>query len=165
MASRDSHCSYCGAAYAPGQPWPRRCAACGETTYRNPVPVAVAVLPVDDGALVIRGSIPPRAGLLALPGGFVDHGESWQRAVVRELFEETGIVAAEPDVSLFDVHSAPDGTVLIFGLLPATTAADLPVSVPNAEVAGWEIARGTDGMVFDLHARVLTRYLSDRISA
>jgi NADH pyrophosphatase NudC (nudix superfamily) len=83
MASRDSHCSYCGAAYAPEQPWPRRCAACGETTYRNPTPVAVAVLPVDDGVLVISRSIPPRAGLLALPGGFVDHGESWQRAVAR----------------------------------------------------------------------------------
>ncbi|MEV4532205.1 NUDIX domain-containing protein [Asanoa sp. NPDC049518] len=165
MASRDSHCSFCGVAYAPDQPWPRVCAECGETTYRNPVPVAVAVLPVDDGVLVIRRAIPPRAGLLALPGGFVDHGESWQRAVTRELFEETGIVVAETDVSLFDVHSAPDGTVLIFGLLPATTAAALPASTPNAEVAGWHVASDTKDLAFDLHARVLTRYLSDRISA
>ncbi|SNT64713.1 ADP-ribose pyrophosphatase YjhB, NUDIX family [Asanoa hainanensis] len=165
MASRDAHCSFCGAAYAPDQPWPRVCAACGETTYRNPVPVAVAVLPVDDGVLVIRRAIPPRVGLLALPGGFVDHGESWQRAVTRELFEETGIVVADSDVSLFDVHSAPDGTVLIFGLLPATTAAALPASTPNAEVAGWQVTRDTTDLAFDLHARVLTRYLSDRISA
>ncbi|MDG4823591.1 NUDIX domain-containing protein [Asanoa sp. WMMD1127] len=165
MPTRDAHCSYCGAALAIDQPWPRTCANCGETTYRNPVPVAVAVLPVGDGVLVIRRAIPPRVGLLALPGGFVDHGESWQRAVVRELAEETGIVAAEADVSLFDVHSAPDGTVLIFGLLPALPAADLPASTPNAEVAGWEIARAADDMAFDLHARVLTRYLSDRITA
>ncbi|GIF67108.1 NUDIX hydrolase [Asanoa ishikariensis] len=165
MASRDSHCSFCGAAYAQDQPWPRVCAACGQTTYRNPVPVAVAVLPVDDGVLVIRRAIPPRVGLLALPGGFVDHGESWQRAVTRELFEETGIVVAETDVSLFDVHSAPDGTVLIFGLLAATTAAALPASTPNAEVAGWQVAGDTTDLAFDLHARVLTRYLSDRISA
>ncbi|GAA1890542.1 NUDIX domain-containing protein [Asanoa iriomotensis] len=165
MSSRDSHCSFCGAAYAPDQAWPRVCAACGETTYRNPVPVAVAVLPVDDGVLVIRRAVPPRVGLLALPGGFVDHGESWQRAVVRELGEETGIVAAESDVTLFDVHSAPDGTVLIFGLLRARSAADLPVSAPNAEVAGWAVARDTTDMAFDLHARVLTRYLSERVTA
>ncbi|GIF73152.1 NUDIX domain-containing protein [Asanoa siamensis] len=165
MPSRDSHCSYCGAAYATDQPWPRVCAACGETTYRNPVPVAVALLPVDDGVLVIRRAIPPRVGLLALPGGFVDHGESWQRAVARELGEETGIAAAESDVVLFDVHSAPDGTVLIFGLLPATTAAALPASAPNAEVSGWVVARDTADMAFDLHARVLTRYLSERVTA
>jgi ADP-ribose pyrophosphatase YjhB (NUDIX family) len=165
MPTRDSHCSFCGAAYALDQAWPRVCAACGETTYRNPVPVAVAVLPVDDGVLVIRRAIPPRVGLRALPGGFVDHGESWQRAVVRELVEETGIVAAEGDIRLFDVHSAPDGTVLIFGLLPPMATADLPLSTPNAEVAGWEVVRGTADMAFDLHARVLTRYLSERIAA
>ncbi|MEV0715564.1 NUDIX domain-containing protein [Asanoa sp. NPDC050611] len=165
MPSRNSHCSFCGAAYPADQPWPRVCAACGETTYRNPVPVAVAVLPVDDGVLVIRRAIPPRAGLLALPGGFVDHGESWQQAVVRELGEETGIAARADDVALFDVHSAPDGTVLIFGLLPATTAADVPVSAPNAEVAGWSVARDASDMAFDLHARVLTRYLAERVTA
>ena len=137
MPTRDSHCSFCGAAYATDQAWPRVCAACGETTYRNPVPVAVAVL----------------------PGGFVDHGESWQRAVVREVGEETGIVVAEADVALFDVHSAPDGTVLIFGLLPRMAAAGLPVSTANAEVANWEVVRDAGEMAFDLHARVLTRYL------
>src|SRR4029078_3947855 len=41
-----SYCSYCGSAFAAEQPWPRECAACGNITYRNPLPVAVAVVPV-----------------------------------------------------------------------------------------------------------------------
>lgn len=43
------------------------------------------------------------AGSWALPGGRVEHGESPWSAVGRELYEETGLRAA--DVRLWDVHS------------------------------------------------------------
>ena len=41
-----AHCSYCGNRYDDGLPWPRTCAGCGETTWSNPLPVAVVLLPV-----------------------------------------------------------------------------------------------------------------------
>ncbi|MEU8352015.1 hypothetical protein AB0C60_21895, partial [Streptomyces sp. NPDC048845] len=41
---QDSHCAYCGAAFPEGAAWPRRCARCGNTSYRNPLPVAVALV-------------------------------------------------------------------------------------------------------------------------
>ncbi|MGI5157391.1 NUDIX domain-containing protein [Microbispora sp. CA-102843] len=87
---------FCGAAYAPGLPWPRTCQECGNTSYLNPLPVAVMVLPVDDGLLVVRRDVEPHRGLLALPGGFIDIGESWQQAAVREFHEETGVVLPMP---------------------------------------------------------------------
>src|SRR5439155_25795814 len=97
MAKRNAHCSYCGTRFADGAPWPRQCAACAQISYLNPLPVAVLVLPVDGGVLAIRRSIRP-AGKLALPGGFIDLGESLQAACARELREETQLVIDETAV-------------------------------------------------------------------
>lgn len=157
-----THCSYCGAPYAAEQPWPRVCAACSNTTYRNPLPVAVLILPVDGGVLTVRRAIPPRQGQLALPGGFIDHGEAWQAAAVRELREEAGIVIAAHEVALFDVHSAPDGTVLIFGVVPQRRVIDLPPFMPNTEVSECVVLTQPEPLAFPLHTRVVERWFSKR---
>jgi ADP-ribose pyrophosphatase YjhB (NUDIX family) len=159
-AVRHSHCSWCGAAFDPDAGWPRQCAACGQTSYLNPTPVAVAVQPVDGGLLVVRRGIPPAVGRLALPGGFIDLGESWQAATVRELFEETGLVARSDAVRHFDTLSAPDGTLLVFGLLPPVSAADIPLSAANDETQGWLVLDRPTGLGFDLHTRVADRWFA-----
>ena len=160
MPVRHSHCSWCGAAFADGQAWPRTCGTCGQTSYLNPTPVAVAVQPVDTGLLVVRRGIPPAHGRLALPGGFIDLGESWQAAVVRELREETGLTADAADVTLVDTLSAPDGTLLVFGLLPVVAASDVPPSVANDESLGWEVLTGPAELGFDLHTRVAAHWFA-----
>ncbi|WP_442812385.1 NUDIX domain-containing protein [Streptomyces sp. NBC_01210] len=152
---KDSHCGNCGAPYGPVVGWPRTCPACGETAYRNPLPVAIALLPAHDadgtGLVVITRTIEPQRGGIALPGGFIDHGEDWQQAVVRELREETGIEAARADVRLADALSSPDGHLLLFGLLPERTAADLPDPAPTDETYGWHLLRGPAELAFPLH--------------
>jgi len=45
----------------------------------------------DDTLLLIRRRNPPFKGLWALPGGFVDVGETCEAACVREISEETGL--------------------------------------------------------------------------
>ena len=56
--------------------------------------------------LLIRRKYPPFQGQYALPGGFVDCGETVEAAVQRELEEETGI---RTDINrLVGVYSAPD---------------------------------------------------------
>ena len=82
---KNAHCSYCGHAYAVDQAWPRKCLSCGNTTWVNPIPGAVCLLPIDDGLLCVRRAIPPGEGKLALPGGYIDQNETWQQAVAREL--------------------------------------------------------------------------------
>ena len=160
MADPHAHCSYCGAPFAPDQPWPRTCVACGETSYRNPAPVALALQPVGGGLLVVRRGIPPAYGEPALPGGYIDVGESWQAAVVRELAEETGLVADPAKVTLFDVHSTPDGTVLIFGLLPPVDAAALPAAFENPETLGHHVLDGPAPLGFPLHTMVAARFFA-----
>jgi len=162
MPDRFAHCTFCGARFTVGQRWPRRCGACGETSYLNPKPVAVAVQPVAAGLLVVRRGIPPARGRLALPGGYIDIGETWQAAAVRELAEETGLRAGTVGVRLFDTVSAPDGTLLIFALLPALASAEtIPPTEPNDESLGWEILSGPAELGFDLHTAVAERYFAE----
>jgi 8-oxo-dGTP diphosphatase len=55
--------------------------------------------------LLIRRKYPPFQGLFALPGGFVEIGETTEAAALRELKEETGIKGSSP--RLVGVYSDP----------------------------------------------------------
>ncbi|HET6357748.1 NUDIX domain-containing protein [Streptomyces sp.] len=151
----DSHCGNCGAPYGSLTLWPRTCPTCGETAYRNPLPVAVALLPAYDangtGLVVITRTIDPGWGGIALPGGYIDLGEDWQQAVVRELFEETGIEVPREDVRLADALSAPDGHLLLFGLLPPRAVESLPRPAPTPETTGWHVLHEPTELTFPLH--------------
>ncbi|MFB9888862.1 NUDIX domain-containing protein [Planobispora takensis] len=162
MTIKNAHCSYCGTAFAADQAWPRTCSGCENTSYLNPLPVAVMVLPVDEGLLVLRRAIEPHLGRLALPGGFIETGESWQQAAVRELREETGIAVDVDGVRLLDVLSAPDGTVLIFAAGPPTAAADLPPVAPTTEATEWLVIGEPEELAFPLHTRVVAEYFAAR---
>jgi ADP-ribose pyrophosphatase YjhB (NUDIX family) len=155
---KNSYCSYCGHPFVADQPWPRRCAHCNNVTYVNPLPVAVVLLPVDDGLLVVRRAIQPRQGQLALPGGFIELGETWQAAAARELYEEAEIKLDPQTIREFRVHSAPDGTVLIFGRAAAITAAALPPFAPTPEVSERVILTAPAELAFSLHTQVVTEF-------
>lgn len=164
-----SHCGSCGAPYAAlvsPDDWPRTCTACGDTSYRNPLPVAVALLPVTDrdgtGLVVITRTIEPCLGGVALPGGYVDHAEDWKHAVVRELREETGIEAHRDDVRLADALSAQDGHLLLFGLLPTRQATTLPPSVPTDETSGYDVLRAPETLAFPLHTEAVRSWFAGR---
>jgi ADP-ribose pyrophosphatase YjhB (NUDIX family) len=158
MHKKHSHCSYCGATFAEGQPWPRLCAACGNTTYLNPTPVAVVLLPVDDGLLLVRRAIPPHVGKLALPGGYVNLGETWQEAGAREVLEETGVVIDPQEIRDFRVLSAPEGMVLIFGLARPRALADLPPLQASDEASECIIGHADAEIAFELHRQVVEEF-------
>ena len=159
---KDRHCSYCGVAFAAGLAFPRTCAGCGSITYRNPTPVAVLLVPVDDGLLGIRRGIEPRKGELALPGGFVDAAdESWQAAAARELFEETGITIDAALVRDFGVRSTgKGGPVLLFGVGPRLASRDLPVFTATNETAERVVLAASDRLAFPLHEWAMKEYFT-----
>lgn len=151
MAQRNSHCCFCGASFDPHQGWPRHCGACNQMSYLNPTPVAVLLLPVDAGLMVIRRGIEPQYGALALPGGFVDLGETWQEAAIRELEEETYLRLDPAKVEDVYARSA-GGTILIFGRYrERISSADLPAFEPTDETLERQVLTAPEPLAFPLH--------------
>jgi 8-oxo-dGTP diphosphatase len=73
---------------------------------KRPWVAADAVVFDDRGqVLLIQRKNPPFQGAFALPGGFVEYGETTEAAALRELREETGIEGASP--RLVGVYSDP----------------------------------------------------------
>jgi len=162
-----SHCSYCGTRYPEGLAWPRVCPGCGETTWSNPLPVAFVLLPVHRadggrGLILIRRDIEPFRGELALPGGFIETGESWREAAVRELREETGLDAEPGEVRLFDVHSSFNGfSLLIFGLLPSRAAESPPAPSRTEESIEWLVRDEPIELCFPTHTAAMARFFAE----
>ena len=76
----------------------RKCPHCGKKLeqHRNPVPTVDVIIELGGrGIVLIRRKNPPYGW--ALPGGFVDYGESLEDAAVREAKEETSL-----DITLLD---------------------------------------------------------------
>ena len=68
------------------------CQKCGWIDYKNPLPVAVCVAKNREGKILItRRNLEPGINRWALPGGFIELGETPETACLRELKEETGI--------------------------------------------------------------------------
>jgi len=158
LYQKNSHCSYCGTALPTKAPWPRRCAHCGNITYSNPLPVSVVLLPIDEGLLLVRRTQEPQAGKWALPGGFIETGETWQEAGTREVFEETGYKIDAGGLRLFDTLSAPDGTLLVFGLAPAQFSQSLPPFTPSSETSEAMTATRPMELAFSTHTETADRY-------
>lgn len=81
--------------------------------------------------LVIRRGHPPGEGLWSLPGGRVEPGESDERAVVREVHEETGL----------DVHVGP-----LLGAVERAGPGGVVFDIRDytASVSAGALAAGTD---------------------
>jgi 8-oxo-dGTP diphosphatase len=73
--------------------------------YRNPTPTADIILQRDSKILMVRRKKDPFKGQLALPGGFINEGETAEEAARREAIEETTL-EVEP-IEILGVYSDP----------------------------------------------------------
>ncbi len=74
--------------------------------YLRPGLTVDGIIVSDDKILLIKRKNPPYQGMYALPGGFVEYGETVEDAVVREIEEETGLKTSVNE--LISVYSKPD---------------------------------------------------------
>jgi 8-oxo-dGTP diphosphatase len=79
----------------------------GQGKHRNPVPAVDFLISKDDNSkvLLVRRKNDPFKGMLSIPGGFINEGETAEDAMTREAKEETSLVV-EP-IAILGVYSDP----------------------------------------------------------
>ena len=138
------------------------CPHCGEPVaiYRNPVPtVDVVIHDPARGIVFVERANPPHGW--ALPGGFVDYGETVEQAAVREAAEETGL-----DVELTgllgvysDPARDPRGHTLSVVFTARARDAAAPRAGDDAAKAGFYPPQSPPGpLAFD-HAKIVDDFL------
>jgi 8-oxo-dGTP diphosphatase len=141
-----------------------KCPRCGHhfTNFKNPLPTVDIIIEVQNGIALIKRKNKPYGW--ALPGGFVDYGESLEQAAVREAMEETGL-----QVKLqgqFRTYSEPDrdprhhtiSTVFL------ASASGTPRAGDDAGDIGIFSKNNLPALVFD-HARILADYYEYKTSS
>ncbi len=133
-------------------------------TYRNPTPTVDIVIELIDRIhrpiILIERLNPPHGW--ALPGGFVDEGESLETAAVREAKEEIGLEVRL--LEQFHVYSAPDRDPRqhTISMVFIATATGVPIAQDDAKSVGifapWEIP---PQLCFD-HGQIIQDYLQYR---
>jgi ADP-ribose pyrophosphatase YjhB (NUDIX family) len=139
------------------------CPKCGVSIeLKNPFPTVDIIIELDNnrGIVLINRKNPPYGW--AIPGGFVDYGETLEEAAVREAFEETSLKVEL--IRQFHVYSATDrdprqhtiATVFI-GLVNG-----IPAAADDAKEAGIYTKNTLpEGLAFD-HKKILDDYFSKR---
>ncbi len=138
------------------------CPQCGASIQpKNPFPTVDIIIELEGkGIVLIMRKNPPYGW--AIPGGFVDYGETLEEAAVREALEETSLHVDL--IRQFHVYSAPDrdprqhtiATVFI------GKSAGIPKAADDAKDVGiftWDTL--PDNLAFD-HRKILEDYFNKR---
>lgn len=127
---------------------------------RNPFLTVDALIEIDGGIILIKRKNPPPGW--AIPGGFVDYGETLEDAVIREAKEETGL-----DIILvkqFHTYSEPkrDPRHHTVSTIFLATASGNPVAADDAtEVKIFTRDNLPEEIAFD-HRKILEDYFNGK---
>lgn len=100
------YCTECGTAYlAQHNKTLTKCLSCGYETRHYPTVVVTCFVNLNASFLWVRRAIEPKLGKWAIPGGYLEAGESLRAGAARELHEETGIVLSEDQLQFYTLGS------------------------------------------------------------
>lgn len=130
--------------------------------HRNPLPTVDIIIEINDKIVLIERKNPPYGW--ALPGGFVDYGESYEHAAAREAKEETGLDVQ--GLMQFRTYSDPgrDERFHTASTVFTATAEGTPQAGDDAGKAELFARNNLPILAFD-HAQILEDYFSSRYNS
>ncbi|MRR29650.1 NUDIX domain-containing protein [bacterium] len=93
------------------------CSACGWVHYEQLKVSAAALVVMEESLLLVKRSQEPWKGCWYLPAGYAEADEDPADAAVRELFEETGLIAQPHDLAgayYFQDDPRGNGVLLVY---------------------------------------------------
>jgi len=137
----------------------RYCDHCNEPIYENPLPATcMVVVDTEDRVLLVKRSVAPQKGFWCLPGGFMELGETPEKAALRELKEETGL-SGRIDM-LLGVSANPSSlyhTVLMVGYLVKSYSGNL-IAGDDADDTVFFYYNDLPEIAFESHASFIRMY-------
>ncbi len=138
-----------------------KCPNCGHPIkeYKNPLPTVDIIIEIGGGIVLIERKNFPFGW--ALPGGFVDYGESLEEAAIRESQEETGLA-----ISLqkqLGSYSSPkrDPRFHTVTTVFIASAHGVPIGQDDAKQAGIFTKKELPEMAFD-HKLIIEDYFKTK---
>lgn len=144
------------------------CPDCGFEYFHNVATAAGIIIEVSGSIILLRRSKEPRRGMLGLPGGFIEPGESAEDGVLRECGEELGwapnhidFLASYPNI--YRYQGIPYASCDLYFCAGATALDAVKFRADPAEVA--EIGRFPveaipwDALAFGSLRRALKKYV------
>ncbi|ACH38583.1 NUDIX hydrolase [Citrifermentans bemidjiense Bem] len=134
------------------------CPACGTKVkqYKNPLPTVDVIIELPEGIVLIERRNEPFGW--AIPGGFVDYGESLEAAAAREMLEETSLEVT--GLRLLGCYSDPSRDTRSHNIstVYVATAAGTPKAGDDAaNLAVFPIDKLPQPLCFD-HGKILSDY-------
>ena len=135
------------------------CPRCGEKvkSYRNPFPTVDIIIEFNGGIVLIERRNEPLGW--ALPGGFVDYGETLEEAAIREACEETSLAIS--NLRLLGCYSDParDSRLHAISAVYAAEGSGEPGAGDDAgNLAIFPLSRLPRKLCFD-HGKILADYV------
>lgn len=138
LAYWDGMTRFCGSCAAPMR---RRdgeiakvCSSCGHSVYPQIAP-AVIVAVVRDGKLLMAHSHRSRGNMFSVLAGFAEPGETLERAVAREVYEESGVVVR--NVEYFASQPWPFPNSLMIGFTAEYASGQLAAQESEIRELRW----------------------------
>jgi 8-oxo-dGTP diphosphatase len=130
--------------------------------YRNPVPTVDIIIELNDRIVLIERLNEPFGW--ALPGGFVDYGETVETAAVREAAEETCLNVRLLEQFYLYSNPARDARLHTISVVFIAEASGTPVAADDAKAVGlFDLSALPTPLCFD-HQQILEDYRRYRLT-
>jgi len=147
-------CSRCGASLQGTEGRQPICPDCGMVAWRNPLPAVTLIVRRDRKVLLVRRAVAPARGMLSLPGGFLELGETVYHCGRRELMEETSLRAGNLRLVGTEVDNTAYGGVVL-AVLEAEDVSGEPTAGDDASEVVWVRPSRAPKLAFAAHNRII----------